>query len=85
MTIVFGFLIADKARFIVAIGVLNSCVMLLIKSVFICEICLCLSNNRIVVMYAIIIIVVKITEVIITESKDDNKKGVLPGKVTFKE
>ena len=74
---VFGFLIADKAKLIVAIGVLNSCVILLIKSVFICEICLCLSNKSIVVIYAIIIIEVKITEVIITGINDDNKNGVL--------
>ena len=33
-----GFEIASKAKFIVAIGVLNSCDILLIKSVFISEI-----------------------------------------------
>tara|TARA_Y100001980_G_C14156318_1_gene36992 strand:+ start:366 stop:476 length:111 start_codon:yes stop_codon:yes gene_type:complete len=36
-------------------------------------------------MYAIIIMEVKITEVIMTEINEDNKNGVLPGKYTFNE
>ena len=39
-----GFFMASRAKFIVAIGVLNSWVMLLIKSVFIREIWRCRNN-----------------------------------------
>ena len=53
---------ASKARLIVAIGVLNSWVILLIKSVLIWDICRCFINCDNALEYAITIISVKIME-----------------------
>ena len=81
----FSFLTALSARSIVAMGVLNSCVILLMKSVFISEIFFCLIELKIVETKDIIITKVNTIERIIRKEIDDLRYETLFGKPITKE
>src|SRR5210317_1008869 len=82
---IFGFFIASTARLIVAMGVLNSWVILLMKSDLISEIFFCLINWYITEINAIIITSVKTTDSNAILIIEPNKKVFFLGKLKCKE